>query len=308
MDIRQLQYFMEVAKYSNFSKAANELHVTQPTLSQQISKMEKELKINLFVRSTRNVELTEAGKILMAHTKVILDEWQELNETLGKFVLDKSNTLKVALFPMSKMTNIIDYTNAFINSNPEIITEIQVSSVGEILDGMKEGAYDVAFFQDSGVNSSENELFHKYSNMLLHLISREPLNVLLYYKDPLAAQDIVYKSQLENYQIVCEKENSHNSYQRIYRVFSQEGINIGPPVAFTYSPEMIAHLIDRPRRTAFCNTSIGINLTENYPHLKCIPISTKKQINTYIAIRTDNNENKAALKFYRHILHSFDRK
>ncbi len=301
MDIRQLQYFVALTKYANFSKAANELHITQPTLSQQISKLEKELGINLFVRSTKEVTITEAGKLLLEYASTIADQWHELNSALGRYVLHESKVFKIAMFPMIKMTNIFDLAREFINENQDYIIEIRFQSVGEILEGIKLGAYDVAFFQDSSTKHSEPTQFHKYSNLLMSSLSKAPMCGLFYYKDALASQTLVEKSQLKGYKIVCEKENSHNSYQRIANVFAQAGVEIGPPIAFTYSPEMIAYLIDRPQRVAFCDASIGAAMVEQYPHLRCALIHTTKQINTYIAARTDNQENKAALKFFHYI-------
>ena len=60
MELRVLNYFLAVAREENFTKAANMLHVTQPTLSRQIADLEQELGVKLFVRSNHNIVLTEA--------------------------------------------------------------------------------------------------------------------------------------------------------------------------------------------------------------------------------------------------------
>ena len=61
MDIRILRYFLTVAKEQNFTKAAEQLHITQPTLSRQLAALEEELGTDLFIRGSRSITLTEAG-------------------------------------------------------------------------------------------------------------------------------------------------------------------------------------------------------------------------------------------------------
>lgn len=64
MDLRVLRYFLMVAKEQSFTKAAQQLHITQPTLSRQLADFEKELGVSLFIRSGRKITLTEEGILL----------------------------------------------------------------------------------------------------------------------------------------------------------------------------------------------------------------------------------------------------
>lgn len=69
MNIFQLSCFLAVAECLNFARAAERLHVTQPAVTQQIHSLEKELNVNLFVRTTRSVKLTEAGLAFLNDAK-----------------------------------------------------------------------------------------------------------------------------------------------------------------------------------------------------------------------------------------------
>lgn len=72
MELRVLKYFLAIAREENFTKAANQLHITQPTLSRQIAQLEEELCVELFVRSNHNIILTEDGMILKRRAQEIL--------------------------------------------------------------------------------------------------------------------------------------------------------------------------------------------------------------------------------------------
>src|SRR3990170_292814 len=72
MELRHLTYFVAAAERLNFSRAAEELHVAQPAISQQIHALERELGVPLFERVGKRVSLTEAGKALLPHARQIL--------------------------------------------------------------------------------------------------------------------------------------------------------------------------------------------------------------------------------------------
>lgn len=84
MELRLLRYFLTVAKEQSFTKAAEQLHITQPTLSRQMAAFEEELGLLLFIRKGKNVTLTEEGILLKRRALEILDlEERTLEELKG---------------------------------------------------------------------------------------------------------------------------------------------------------------------------------------------------------------------------------
>ncbi|WP_411342852.1 LysR family transcriptional regulator [Paenibacillus sp. WLX1005] len=83
MELRQLQYALQIAAERNFSRAAEKLHIAQPSLSQQLSKLEKELGVLLFQRNTSNVELTHAGASFVEHAQKIIDSVEQLRREMA---------------------------------------------------------------------------------------------------------------------------------------------------------------------------------------------------------------------------------
>ena len=73
MDLRVLHYFLTVAREQSFTKAAEQLHITQPTLSRQLAALEEELGVMLLVRSGRNITLTDQGIFFKRRAQELLD-------------------------------------------------------------------------------------------------------------------------------------------------------------------------------------------------------------------------------------------
>lgn len=101
MELRQLQYALQIAKEMNFSRAAEKLHIAQPSLSQQLSKLEKEIGVLLFQRSTNAVELTYAGKIFMEKAQTIIDTVEMLKREMEDISQMRKGRLIVGTLPIT---------------------------------------------------------------------------------------------------------------------------------------------------------------------------------------------------------------
>src|SRR4051812_36947555 len=94
MELRQLKYFIEVAKVEHFSMAADTMHVAQSALSRQIGLLEKELGVELFEREGRNVKLTQIGKLFAEQATIALKAvdnatqlvTESMDPNMGRFV------------------------------------------------------------------------------------------------------------------------------------------------------------------------------------------------------------------------------
>src|SRR5229473_3376846 len=94
MELRQLQYLRHIARVSGFRRAADELDMSQATLSEQIKLLEQELGVRLFERGGRNLVLTEAGKTLLARAERILEEVKAAQEEMLEFAhLDRGQLI-----------------------------------------------------------------------------------------------------------------------------------------------------------------------------------------------------------------------
>jgi len=101
MDLRQLQYVVQLAKERNFSRAAEKLHIAQPSLSQQLSKLESELGVLLFSRTTNSVEPTHAGQIFIDKAAAILDAVEQLRQEMDDLAQMRKGRLIVGSLPIT---------------------------------------------------------------------------------------------------------------------------------------------------------------------------------------------------------------
>ncbi|MFC5403752.1 LysR family transcriptional regulator [Cohnella soli] len=120
MEIRQLLYAIQIATERNFSRAAEKLHIAQPSLSQQLSKLEKELGVLLFKRSTNSVELTYAGSVFVEKAQQIVDMADQLRREMEDIADMRKGRLVVGSLPMTGAHILPHVLPAFRHAYPDI--------------------------------------------------------------------------------------------------------------------------------------------------------------------------------------------
>ncbi len=101
MELRQLQYTIQIAEERNFSRAADKLHIAQPSLSQQLSKLEQELGVKLFQRNTSTVELTHAGASFIEHARKIMDAVEQLRQEMDDISQLRAGRVVIGSMPIT---------------------------------------------------------------------------------------------------------------------------------------------------------------------------------------------------------------
>ncbi|GAB7053842.1 MULTISPECIES: LysR family transcriptional regulator [Paenibacillus] len=120
MELRQLQYALQIAIDKNFSRAAEKLHIAQPSLSQQLSKLEKEIGVLLFQRTTNSVEATYAGTLFVEKAQKILDMVEQLKKEMEDISQMRKGRLVVGSLPITGAHVLPLVLPAFQARYPEI--------------------------------------------------------------------------------------------------------------------------------------------------------------------------------------------
>ncbi len=127
MRITSLKYFHEVAELKSISKVSNELHISQPALSHQLSKLEKELDVKLFERSNRGVELTQKGKVLYNYSKEMINLYNNLINEISEEDQKEEVTINIMnIYAGLLITNIAkEIGSIFKNTSISINRQIE---------------------------------------------------------------------------------------------------------------------------------------------------------------------------------------
>lgn len=141
MDIKLLLYFKVLAKHLNFSKAAKELGITQPTLSQQIKKFEQNLGVTLILRSSSGNTLTEAGELLLKRSDTIDSLLETTLVELNKFSVSERIALTIGVFPGELSDLIVNICIAFHQKYPTI--QMRLLSIENIQEAFNDGTIDI---------------------------------------------------------------------------------------------------------------------------------------------------------------------
>jgi DNA-binding transcriptional LysR family regulator len=148
MDIRQLRYFMQVAESGNFSRAAETLHIAQPSLSQQIKNLEVELGVELLVRHPRGVTPTELGLRLYEHARRIVYETERARDIVRTSAANPSGQVSVGL-PTSACRNLsLPLYEAVRQKYPDVRLHIIEAMTGALDEWITSGRLDVALLYD----------------------------------------------------------------------------------------------------------------------------------------------------------------
>jgi len=120
MELRQLRYFAAIAAERSFTKAAEKLHISQPPLSQQMSNLEQELGVRLLVRTSRSVELSEAGRVFLPHVVTVLERLEEGRAQLARVARGLEGRVTVGLTGSHFLGPLPRFIQAFRQQRPRV--------------------------------------------------------------------------------------------------------------------------------------------------------------------------------------------
>lgn len=144
MELHQLQYFLAVARHLHFTRAAEELHVAQPSVSQQIRKLEAELGTKLFHRMKRHIALTAAGEALLPRARRILAEMEEARLEIQELSGLTKGSLRVGSTPSVGMHLLPQAIAQFHQAYPGITLLFREAGSLTLVQSLEAGELDLA--------------------------------------------------------------------------------------------------------------------------------------------------------------------
>ncbi|NBD27472.1 LysR family transcriptional regulator [Paenibacillus glycinis] len=143
MDIRHLNYFLEVARRQSFTKAAQALYITQPTISKTIKNFEDELGVVLFERAGKRILLTDAGEILLEQAQQMMQAFKDMTFRLEELTEVRAGRIRVGLPPMVGVSFFPQVIGRFRASYPGIALELFEYGTKRVAAEVESGELDI---------------------------------------------------------------------------------------------------------------------------------------------------------------------
>lgn len=194
METRQLRYFIAVAEEKHFGRAAQRLHMAQPPLSQQIKQLEEQLSTQLLVRTTRKVELTAAGEVLLDRARMVLADLDQLTQDVELVGKGASGVVRIGVAGSTTYRLM----PGIIKAARERMPDLRLNVHGEMLTpemerALEENRIDVALLRPP-VRSDQLEL---------KSLGPDELVLALPEQHPLAAREELQLADLAGQPFVC---------------------------------------------------------------------------------------------------------
>ncbi|MDE6469401.1 MAG: LysR family transcriptional regulator [Eubacterium sp.] len=142
MEIRVLEYFLAVAREQSFSKAAEMLHLTQPTLSRQLKELENELGKQLFIRSSKKISLTDDGMMLRKRAEEIIDLVRKTESEITNDTEQISGDIYIGAGETDGVRILARAYKNILESNPDIHLHISSGDSLDVLYDLDKGLVD----------------------------------------------------------------------------------------------------------------------------------------------------------------------
>lgn len=218
MNYNSLRYFIEVAETLSFTKASENLFVSQPGISQQIHLLETKLGVKLLNRTTRNVTLTEEGMYLYNKTLPSLNKIQGTMDQITEGV-NFPSLIKIASIPSAASLFLPKFLEELHKTHPEIEFEITETTSNEIVKLIKNNSSHLGFIRSAKYTS--NSFSDKLSQMEF---SRSKLKAIVSSKHRLAHLDSVNLSELkDDFFLHYNKDTSTSLYYLLEEACAEAG-------------------------------------------------------------------------------------
>ncbi|MCD5325697.1 MULTISPECIES: LysR family transcriptional regulator [Pontibacillus] len=192
MDIKHLQYFIAVSRFNSFTRAAEELYLTQPTISKMIKNLEEDLGVILFDRSRKKLTLTDAGKVILKQAKVIDAAYQDLEVEIDQLFELKKGEVRIGLPPIMDSTFFSTMISQFHDKYPHITFQFIEHGSKKIEEQVRNEEIDIGIV----VLPTKDHTFEHLT------FSKEKLKLIVPHSHPLAKHQEISLNDIRNEEFI----------------------------------------------------------------------------------------------------------
>ncbi|MCR5691023.1 MAG: LysR family transcriptional regulator [Eubacterium sp.] len=210
MTLQQLQYLVTVAEYGNISAAAEQLYISQPSLSAAIHNLEEEMGVTAFVRSNKGVVATREGEDLLAFARSLLEQAEIMRD---HFVRKEDGNPKFSVscqhyaFAVNAFVDLVENYDA--RQYSFILRETQT---GEIIEDVSQGKSEIGVIYLADQNQDVLQKMIKKNDLIFEELYRARPHVFISRDHPLASKDKVLVEDLKPYPYLVFEQGERNSF------------------------------------------------------------------------------------------------
>ncbi|HEB4876700.1 TPA: LysR family transcriptional regulator [Kluyvera ascorbata F0526] len=234
MELRHLRYFLAVAEEGHFGRAAERLNIVQPALSMQIKALESELGGALFIRTSRRVELTEAGQLMLTEAKRTLMQAEYARQTVARSLRGETGRVRVgfagnAIFSGKMTADLREFHYAY----PDVELVIEEMAPQSQVDAILAGQLDIGYTPDNSKTAAPG--------IIAHPIGRWAFLVAFADDHPLASHTCISPEQLAGEALILYE--AHDIHEWLFLLLKErmgDRLNIAQRSSSTLSVLAIA--------------------------------------------------------------------
>lgn len=265
MELRVLNYFLAIAREENFTKAAQQLHVTQPTLSRQIADLEQELGTKLFVRSNHNIILTEDGMILKRRAQEIVSLVDKTKRDFMQKEEVLSGTISIGSGEFRSTELLARIIAEFRKKYPHVQYEIYSGNANNIRDYIERGLLDLGLM-------SEPVDMRKYD--FVRMPMKEQWGAFVPRASKLSEKEWIRPEDLAGRTVITATGDFNQSRIGDWLGEYKENVEIVATANLPYNEAVLAQ--------ENIGIMLSINLNCTYENLQFIPLSPVLEVSTVL--------------------------
>ncbi|MBP2649935.1 MAG: hypothetical protein H6Q74_760 [Firmicutes bacterium] len=283
MNLKQLEYFISVAEYLNFTKAAQHHYIAQTAISHQIIALEKELGIPLFYRNKRTVKLTNAGEVFYNEVKTIVTKLENAVNTTLLANANAQGNLTLGFYGLVGKDYFPHWLRNFLFAYPNINLKL-VNNTNNLQDLLHNGKVDILFQFSHALNIDP-----KFSWENICVAFADPLCAVVPCDHPLAKKATIHRSDLANEPFVFFDQKSNPSgFESIVNDCNNTGV----------SPKIVAQASSAETLLVLVEAKLGITVlpscykNQASPAIRFIDLEEDyDRVTSLIAVWRTNNSN-----------------
>lgn len=241
MEFRQLKYFIAVAEELNIGRAATRLHISQPPLTRQIQQLEEEFGAQLFLRTARGVELTQAGEMLLHDARNIRDLMEQAVERVREAGQGKRGKMDIGIFGSGILDVIPKVLHAFRASHPDVQIALHQMSKQEQIEALRQHRIMAGF----------NRMLGPLPDISSEPVMLESIVVAVNEKHPLASKPAILLKELADQPLILFPSGARPSFiDKVWALCGDEG----------FEPKVAQEVGDAPTSVALVAAGFGLSL------------------------------------------------